>query len=379
MHDERGDKRLSSARGVGLFAALAGGHRARWAALAAALAALGLGGCSTLGYYGQAVEGHWRLMRARVPVQELIDDAETPAETRAALARAQRARRFAVDALALPDNPSYTTYVDIKREAVTWNVIATQPLSIDAETWCFPVAGCLSYRGYFRRQSAEAYAERLRQQGLDVAVTQAGAYSSLGWFDDPLLSTMLARGEPLVAGVVFHELAHQQLYVKDDSSFNESFASFVERQGVEDWIAHVDRPELLARYRRYQSRRADFLELLGELRSELAALYASDRSDAEKLAGKAAAFAALRDRYGALKERWGGYSGYDGWFEQPLNNARVAGISTYNRWVGAFATLFVDSEQNYARFFRRSAQLAALEPAERQRRLQALLARSEAP
>ncbi|MGB0866548.1 MAG: aminopeptidase [Granulosicoccaceae bacterium] len=341
--------------------------------VACALCVSLLPGCAVLGYYGQAVKGHWQLMRARVPVQEVIDDPRTDQNTRLALKRAEAARKFASDTLGLPDNASYTTYVDIKRPAVTWNVIATRPLSIEPEKWCFPVAGCLSYRGYFRQEAAEAYAEQLRAEGLDVAVTQAGAYSSLGWFDDPLLSTMISRAEPLLAGVVFHELAHQQLYVKNDSSFNESFASFVERQGIEDWIAQLGQPELLARYELYSSRRAEFLQLLTGLRQELAGLYGSNLSAEQKFDAKEAAFERLRENYKALKNQWGGYSGYDTWFDKPLNNARVAGISTYNRWVGAFATLFADSGKNYALFYQRSAELAALEPAARQDRLEALL------
>ena len=341
--------------------------------LLAMIVVTAMSGCSTLGYYGQAVKGHWLVMRARVPIQDVIEDTATDERTRAALQRAQSARAFASERLKLPDNDSYTSYVDLQREAVTWNVIATQPLSIEPERWCFPVAGCLSYRGYFHQADAAAYAEELRLQGLDVALTEAGAYSSLGWFDDPLLSTMISRGEPLLAGVLFHELAHQQLYVKDDSGFNESFASFVERQGIEDWLLLQNRGDLMARYDAYQARRAGFIGLLTELRGELEDIYASELSREAKMIAKDSAFAGLRQSYESLKNQWGGYDGYDSWFDRPLNNARVAGVSTYNRWVGAFATLFADSGENYALFYQRSAELAALKRAERQQRLEELL------
>ena len=357
MHDERDTPLLSSAPKCWLVLAMVGA----------------LSGCSTLGYYGQAVKGHWLVMRARVPIQDVIEDTATDERTRSALIRAQSARAFASELLMLPDNDSYTSYVDLQREAVTWNVIATQPLSIEPERWCFPVAGCLSYRGYFHQADAAEYAEELRLQGLDVALTEAGAYSSLGWFDDPLLSTMISRGEPLLAGVLFHELAHQQLYVKDDSAFNESFASFVERQGLEDWLRVQNRADLMTRYDTYQTRRAGFIGLLTELRSELEKIYASELSREAKMSAKEDAFAGLRQSYESLKNQWGGYSGYDGWFEKPLNNARVAGVSTYNRWVGAFATLFADSGENYALFYQRSAELAAFKRAERQQRLEELL------
>ena len=332
----------------------------------------GITGCSTVGYYGQAVAGHWRIMRARVPVQVVIENPDTEQRTREALQRAQLARRFASDQLALPDNKSYTSYVDLQREAVTWNVIATQSLSIEPERWCFPVAGCLSYRGYFDRADANAYAQQLRDQGLDVAVTEASAYSSLGWFDDPLLSTMTARGEPLLAGVLFHELAHQRLYVKDDSSFNESFASFVEQQGIRQWLQQLDRADLQQRYDDYRSRREQFLALLREARAKLKSVYTGGGTPEQMLHAKARIFSELRLSYQALKVRWGGYSGYDNWFDKPLNNARIAGVSTYNRWVGAFATLFAESGGNYALFYRRSADLAALSRAKRQRRLEEL-------
>ncbi len=329
-------------------------------------------GCSTLSYYGQAVAGHWRVMSARVPVQQVIDDPTTPEKTRASLQRAQLARQFASVHMTLPDNASYTSFVDLKRDAVTWNVIATQPLSVEPEQWCFPVAGCLSYRGYFHRDEAQAYADRLEAEGMDVAVTRASAYSSLGWFDDPLLNTMITRVEPLLAGVIFHELAHQQLYVKDDSSFNESFATFVERQGVRDWLLRKNSADLQQRYDGYQARQEDFLLMLSELRASLEAIYLSEKDVEYQLEAKAEAFAQLRHDYRHLKIKWAGYSGYDGWFEKPLNNARVAGVSTYNRWVGAFATLFADSGENYARFYQLSAELAALPSAQRLRRLEEL-------
>jgi len=313
MHDERQSPFLSSLAKRIAVIAIAGV----------------LSGCSTIGYYGQAVKGHWSLMRARVPIQEVLAAESTDDATRQALIRAQAARLFATDSLSLPDNESYTSYVDLQRDAVTWNVVATQPFSIDPERWCFPVAGCLSYRGYFHQEDAEAYAEALRLQGLDVALTQASAYSSLGWFDDPLLNTMISRGEPLLAGVLFHELAHQQLYVKDDSSFNESFATFVERQGIKDWLLVQDRADLQARYDAYQSRRADFILLLSELREELQELYASDLDGQQKQRGKEKAFAGLLQSYESLKNQWGGYTGYDAWFEKPLNNARVAGVGKY--------------------------------------------------
>ncbi len=355
MHDVRTRLMLSS--GLLLFAA--------------ALATGGLTGCSTAGYYGQAMAGHWKIMRAREPVQAYIEDSSIDEKTRSALIRAQSAREFASRVLKLPANDSYSSFVDIERDAVTWNVVATQPFSVEPERWCFPVAGCLSYRGYFHQEDAQKYAQKLREQGLDVVVTEADAYSSLGWFDDPLLSTMIRRPEPLLAGVIFHELAHQQLYVKDDSSFNESFANFVERQGIQDWLVAQNKRELQQRYDRYLQRRIEFLTMLRDLRAELHSLYSSGSTESKMRVAKQSVFADFRQRYREQKLLWNGYSGYDAWFDKPLNNARVSSVSTYNRWVGAFATLFAESGDDYARFYHRSAEIAALPRADRTRLLEA--------
>ncbi|MEM9602385.1 MAG: aminopeptidase [Pseudomonadota bacterium] len=341
-------------------------------ALALCAVCSALAGCSTVGYYAQAVGGHMALMRARVPVEEAMADPALAPALRAKLASAQDARRFAIETLGLPDNGSYNTWVDLGRPAVTWNVVATHRFSVEPERWCFPVAGCLSYRGYFARDDALRYADRLAAQGLDTTVTGATAYSSLGWFKDPLVSTMFRGDDTALAGVLFHELAHQQLYVGDDSSFNESFASFVELAGVEAWLQQVSRPELLEPWLARRDRRADFIALLAVARADLAALYRGGGDDAALAEGKAAAFAQLRSDYAELKARWGGYPGYDHWFSKPLNNARLAGVGTYTQWVGAFEALFDQSDRDFQAFFAAAAKLAALPPDLRRARLTAL-------
>ncbi|MEM7376975.1 MAG: aminopeptidase [Pseudomonadota bacterium] len=331
-----------------------------------------LTGCGTVGFYAQAIGGHMALMRARVPVDEARADPALSPAMRARLGTAQDARRFAIDTLGLPDNGSYNTWVDLGRPAVTWNVVATQRFSVEPERWCFPVAGCLSYRGYFAQDEALRYADRLAARGLDTTVTGATAYSSLGWFKDPLVSTMFRGDDASLAGVLFHELAHQQLYVGDDSSFNESFASFVEVAGVEVWLQQVSRPELLEPWLARRDRRAAFIALLAAARSDLAATYRQGGDDAALAARKTAAFARLRADYADLKAQWGGYAGYDHWFSQPLNNARLAGVGTYTQWVGAFEVLFDQSDRDFQAFFAAAAELAALPPDLRRARLIAL-------
>ncbi len=339
---------------------------------AALLSVLLLSGCSHLGFYAQAVHGHVALMRARVPIDAAIADPAVSSQTKRLLNLAAEARRYAHSSLSLPDNGSYTAWVALDRPAVTWNVVATPAHSLVPERWCFPVAGCLSYRGYFERERAERFAERLAEQGLDVAVNGASAYSSLGWFRDPVVSTMFRGGDVALVGVVFHELAHQQLYVSDDSSFNESFATFVEMAGVERWLSESGRAQRIEPWRRQRARRSEFIDLLTESRQRLSAVYAAGGDTAELDAAKQAELQRLNQAYSELKSSWGGYSGYDGWFARPVNNARLAGVGTYTQWVGAFAELYAQSGQDFARFYDAAAALGSLPPDQRHARLVSL-------
>ncbi|MEM6987277.1 MAG: aminopeptidase, partial [Pseudomonadota bacterium] len=332
----------------------------------------GLTGCSTLGFYSQAVSGHMALMRARVPVAESLADPDLDPEIRQKLEIARDARRFALDTLGLPDNGSYTAWVDLGRPAVTWNVVATERFSVDPLRWCFPIAGCLSYRGYFDRADAVDYADRLAEQGYDTTVSGATAYSSLGWFKDPLVTTMFRGDDASLASVLFHELAHQQLYVGDDSSFNESFATFVEMVGVDLWLEATDRRELLEPWLDRRARRDDFIALLSDARVGLQAGYARGGTESELTAFKEAAFAELKRDYQALRTQWGGYTGYDWWFDKTLNNAHLAGVATYTQWVGAFAALFERVDRDFGAFFAAAAELAELPIDERRTRLVAL-------
>lgn len=327
-------------------------------------------GCAQLPYYGQALRGHWAIMQARRPIAELIVSAQTDPQLRARLIQVQAIRRFAVEQLGLPDNGSYRSYVDLGRDAVTWNVYAAPAFSLEPRRWCFPVVGCMAYRGYFREADARTYARRLAGEGWDTWVGPVTAYSSLGWFEDPVLNTMLERGELATAGVLFHELAHQRVYLKGDSAFNESFATAVQRAGLRRWLRAQGDAARLAAYERYLQRRREFLALVAETRDRLSALYVAGGDPAALRRAKAAAFDRLRVEYEALKARWGGWGGFDRWFEGPLNNARLVPVALYEDRVDAFLALLGRCGDDLRRFYAAVERIGARPAPERDRALE---------
>lgn len=335
-----------------------------------ALLLLAMQGCGNLSYYSQAIDGHLTVISSRKPVDRLIDDPKGSQDLREQLRLARDVRQFAIDRLALPDNDSYRTFVDTQRNYVSWAVFAAPPLSLKVNLWCFPVVGCVPYRGYFSEEAAERFAAQTAEQGFDVYVGGVPAYSTLGWFDDPLLNTMFLYGETYVAGVVFHELAHQQVYIADDSAFNEAFAVSVEDSGTELWLKDQSNPDAIRRYRTAQKRNRDFLDLVGKTRDKLQRIYVSEKSDAQKLAEKEAAIERLRTRYRKLKRtKWNGYSGYDGWFNAPINNAKLATISVYNDLVPAFLNLLELCDGDYVRYYGAVENLGKLNPLQRREAL----------
>lgn len=338
------------------------------------LVLLPLAGCSTVGYYAQAVSGHLELMAAREPLDEVIADPATPLAVRDRLELAQAAREFAVTELGLPDNGSYTSYVQLDRPAVVYNVYAAPEFSLEPKRWCFPVAGCVVYRGYFARADAERTAARLAAEGWDTWVGGASAYSTLGRFEDPVLSTMLYRDDARLAGLLFHELAHQQLYVEDDSAFNEAFATAVEEEGVRRWLLARGGEDALAAWQASRRRAEAFQFLLARTRGELQALYASGATEADLRAGKAAAFARLRREYATLKASWDGWDGYDRWFDAPLNNARLIPSATYRGLVPAFRLLLTELDGDLQAFYAEAARIGGLPQAERDAEMRRLLA-----
>ena len=347
---------------------VAGTGLAATALLAAAAVCLG-SGCSTIGYYNQAVQGHFELMGRARPVSEWIQAYDTPDALRDRLALTQRMRDFAVKELGLPDNQSYRAYADLRRSAAVWNVVATPELSLALKTWCFPVMGCVGYRGYFDRAEADALAATLKAEGLEVDVYGVPAYSTLGWSNwmggDPLLNTFLDWPEGELARLIFHELAHQVAYAKDDTTFNESFATAVERLGGQRWLAEQAGAGAKAEYERLDQRRADFRALMRRQRDRLQALYASELDETIKRQRKAESMAAWRQEYEALKrERWGGWAGYDAYIAR-ANNASFGVQAAYNQQVPVFERLFERQGRDFTRFYAEVRRLAALPKAER--------------
>lgn len=326
------------------------------------LAGLSLAGCATVGYYGQAAQGHLALMAAARPIPDWLADPATPDPLRDRLTKAAEMRRFAADSLGLPDNRSYTAYADLKRPAAVWNVFATPELSLELKTWCYPVLGCAGYRGYFDRAAAEALAAELRNDGHDVNVAPVPAYSTLGWFADPLLNTFIFQSDPELARLIFHELAHQVVYVRDDTVFNESFATAVEREGVRRWLATHGDDRQRAAWAAYQARRDDFLALLLTHRRRLGDVFASAATVEDKRAAKAAVFSDLQRDYRQLRDgRWNGFAGYDRFFERELGSAHLAAVGAYNDLVPAFEALLAESGGDLPAFYAQVRSLGALD------------------
>jgi predicted aminopeptidase len=337
-----------------------------------------LAGCADIGYYWQSASGHLGLMRAARAVPQWLGDPATPAALKAKLELAQRIRRFAVTELGLPNNPSYTAYADLHRAAAVWNVAAAPPYSLTLKTWCFPVAGCVGYRGYYAEADARAEAQALRAQGLESAVYPVPAYSTLGWMNwaggDPLLSTFIAYPEGELARIVFHELAHQVLYVAGDTRFNESFASAVERIGGALWLQREAGEAARAEYAAFDARRRQFRQLTADTRRALTQVYESKEAAAHDWravdAMKSVAMDDFRARYAELRAGWSGprQGAYDAWVAG-ANNASFGAQAAYDALVPAFEALFQREGRDWPRFYAAVRRIAALPPDERQRAL----------
>jgi predicted aminopeptidase len=346
------------------------------AALALVVLVAAGAGCSSLGYYAQAAQGHLSMLAAARPIDDWLDDPVTPPPVKQRLERAREIRAFASNELGLPDNRSYTAYADLKRPAVVWNVFATPELSLQLKTWCYPLFGCAAYRGYFDQRDARQLAADLHAQGYDVHVGAVPAYSTLGWMDwlggDPLLNTFIGYPDGELARMIFHELAHQVVYVKDDTAFNESFATAVERAGVRRWLARRGDDRLRSEYARFEARRAEFIALLLDYRRRLVEAFAHG-SDEAKRERKRAILANLKDEYRRVKsERWDGWAGYDRFFAQELGNAHLAAVGAYNDLVPAFEVLLARQNGDLPKFYAEVKRLASMPRAERDAELHGL-------
>ena len=330
----------------------------RWWLLLVAMPALP--GC----YLVQAASGQAQVLSRSEPIGRVVADPRTPAETRARLELAQQARAFAVGELDLPDGRSFRKYAELGRPYAVWNVVATPEFSLAPRRWCFPVAGCVAYRGYFDESRAQALARRLRQRGDDAAVGGVATYSTLGHLPDPVFSTMLGWGEARFVGTIFHELAHERLYVAGDSEFSEAFASVVEQEGVRRWLRSRGDGAALESYEASLRRESGFAALLRAARERLANLYASGAPADVLRIEKQREFGQLKFRYSLLRAQWGGYAGYDAWFARTLNNANLASVATYHDCVPGLARE-LEAAGSLPAFYARAAALAAEPPSVR--------------
>ena len=325
-------------------------------------------GCGT-SYLMQAASGEWHVLHERVSIDQAIADPHTAPEVRAHLEQVRAARQFASRELGLPDNDSYRSYADIGRPYVVWNVVAAPEFSVVPERWCFPVAGCVAYRGYFHEQSARDFALGLETQGFDVTIDGVPAYSTLGKFADPVLSSMLRYGDDDLAATIFHELAHQLLYVRDDSEFNEAFATTVEEAGLERWLAHQGAAARMQAFRTAQQHEEELVALLAATRARLGQLYATALPRVTLSQRKAEAFTQLALDIRALERREGGAVLYEEWIAQGLNNARLASVATYFACVPGFRRLLHEQQDDLRRFYAAARRLAGLPQAERHAQL----------
>jgi predicted aminopeptidase len=325
------------------------------------LAGASLNGC----YLLESARGQLSLMAKRRPIARVVADPNTPAAVRKQLEAVAQIREFASRDLHLPDNGSYRAYADVGRPYVVWNVVAAPEFSVEPKEWCYPIVGCVAYRGYFVERRARAFGDALQQRGFDVSVGGVAAYSTLGHFDDPILNTMIGWNDVELASIIFHELTHQMIYIANDADFNEALATTVEDEGVRRWLDSLGRSAELARFELEEQRSLEVVALLSRTREQLRALYASGTDPAQMRGRKAAAFAALRESYAQLVQDWGPHPPFETWFAGEINNAYLASIATYYDCVPGFRRELAAVGGNLDAFYRRVRELAKLDQEKR--------------
>lgn len=331
-----------------------------------------LNSCSEGEYLLQSVKGQWSLMSRAKPIDDVLEQATEPKNVRDQLTKVVGLREFAVNSLHLPDTGSYRKYADLGRPYALWNLVVAPELSLELNQWCFPIAGCVTYRGYFDEKSARNLAHNFSIQGFDVDVYGVQAYSTLNWFDDPVLNTFLNDDEIGLASLLFHEMAHQVIYVQNDTAFNESFAKTVEIEGLRRWLQGSGSHDLWQQSLQREEHSATFNRLLANVRAALSRIYESALDNDQKRSAKKAVLQQAFDDYEALKKSWNGYDGYDPWMQRGLNNARLSSIATYYDLVPAFQTLLRHVDSDLQKFYSEVKALGALPENERLAKLKSL-------
>lgn len=348
----------------------------KWAIAAAILAAAFIGGCTNVPYYLQSVRGQIDIWSRQHDIESLIAHPDTAAPLREKLQTVLAVREYASTELALPRNASYRSYANLERPFAVWNVFATPEFSMQPRQWCFLFAGCVNYRGYFDKADADDFAAGVVREGYDVYVGGVPAYSLLGYFPDPVLNTFIHYPRAQLARLIFHELAHQVVYVRDDSVFNESFAVTVEQEGLRRWLDRHGNDADRAAYRQMMERRRQFVTLIETYRERLDALYKTRLAPEAMRARKLAAFEDMRLDYIQLRQSWGGFAGYDRWFAQEPNNALLASVGIYTKRVPAFQALLAREGGDLERFYAAAKKLARMSKPERTAALESLTAQT---
>lgn len=330
-----------------------------------ALVLLLLSSCSEREYLLQSARGQWDVMSRARPIQDVLAQDDVTEDLREQLLKVVSLRKFAVESLNLPDSGSYKEYADLERPYAVWNLVVAPELSLELNRWCFPIAGCVTYRGYFDESTASAFSEEFSAQGFDVDVYGVQAYSTLNWFDDPVLNTFLVNDDLRLASLLFHEMAHQIVYVKNDTAFNESYAKTVELEGLRRWLQFSGSDDLWQQCLTRESHSKSFHGFLAGVRAELKQVYDSTLNDDQKRSAKQKVFQEAYVQYEHLKTGWGGYDGYDSWMKRGLNNARLSSMATYHDLVPAFQALLRHVGSDLDKFYIEVKDLSTLPGDER--------------
>lgn len=329
-----------------------------------------ISGCSTVNYYAQSIQGQFEIIQKRQNINLILNDSNLSNSHRNRLETVLELRDFSINQLGLPDNNSYLSYADLERDYVIWNIFATEEFSLSPIKWCYLIVGCLDYRGYFSETEAEQHAMNLKAQGYDIYLGGVSAYSTLGWFDDPVLNTMLRWSDIQLATVMFHELAHQQLYIKNDTEFNESYAEAVATIGVIKWLEQSPDKTLLTAYLQSRSQEKEFISLIMKYKTVLTEIYRSETNKKQMLIQKESAFKQMKDEYRNISHHWE-KDRYAYWFSTDLNNAKLAAIVTYQQYASSFMNIYNKLDRNLERFY---SLIISLSQCKQMKRIEILIA-----